>query len=193
MEHSREHENRMRQEFFQEVIDELESIQQMYDLDSCPKRLSSKASEPFQLVDNPLFEVVADWKSDNPLFVLNEGSSLVCHEEEEFDFKPWDPGSDSNSESRSQQGNDESTSVFYHLISPNIFSDFISFESWVNFLHQPLNSSWWSIYGKFAVRFSTFFIIIASMRVYADSMNFDVYEMVVSVFEQLISYIIHLS
>lgn len=60
MEHSREHENRIRQEFFQEVIDELESIQQMYDLDSCPKRLSSKTSEQFELVDNPLFEFVAD-------------------------------------------------------------------------------------------------------------------------------------
>ena len=72
MNHSRKHENRMRQEFFQEVIDELESIQQMYDLDNFPKQLSSKTSEHFQLVVNPLFEVVADWTSDNPLFLLNE-------------------------------------------------------------------------------------------------------------------------
>ena len=136
----------------------------MYDLDSCLKQLSSKTSEHFQLVENPLFEVVVDWTSDNPLFVLNEGSSLVCHEEEEFDFRPWDPSSDPSSESGSQQGNDESTSIAYHLISPNIFSDFTPFKSWVNFLFQPLNSSRWSIYVRFVVRFSASFIFITPLR-----------------------------
>lgn len=107
----------------------------MYDLDNYPKWLSSKTSEHFQLVDNCLFEVVADWMSDNPLLVLNEGSSLVFHKEKEFDFRLWDPYSDPSSESESQHGDDESTSIAYHLISPNIFSDFTPFRSWVNFLY----------------------------------------------------------
>lgn len=129
--------------------------------------------------------------------MLNEGSSLVCHEEEEFDFRLWDPGSDSSSESGSQQGNDESTYVAYHLICPNIFSDFTPFKSWVNFLQQPLNSFRWSIYVRFMVRFSASIIFIAPIRlgilqVYADSMNYDVHGMIVLAFEQLISYIIHL-
>ena len=70
MEHFQEHENRVRQEFFQDVIDELESIQQIYDLDSCPKWLSSKTSKHFQLVDNPLFEVVADWTIQQSSFCV---------------------------------------------------------------------------------------------------------------------------
>ena len=129
--------------------------------------------------------------------MLNEGSPLIFHEGEEFDFRLWDLGSDSSSESRAQQGNYESTSIVYYLINPNIFSDFILFRSWVHFLHQPLNSSRWGIFLTFVGRFSTSFILIAPMRlrilqVYDDSMNFDVHGMVVSAFEQFISYIIHL-
>ena len=40
--HFREHEHKERQEFFIEVIDELDSIQQMYDLDSCPSDQAPK-------------------------------------------------------------------------------------------------------------------------------------------------------
>lgn len=38
----REHENRERHEFFREVINELDSIQQTHDLDSCPNRPNTK-------------------------------------------------------------------------------------------------------------------------------------------------------
>ena len=42
MNHFWEHEGKERQKKFQEVIEELDSIQQTYDLDSCPKRPSAK-------------------------------------------------------------------------------------------------------------------------------------------------------
>ena len=106
MNQSQKHEDRMRQDFFLEVIDELESIQQTYDLDSCPKRLSNKTSDHFQLIDNSLFEVVVDWTSDNPLFMIDEGVSLVCLEEEEIDFRPWNADSNPNSDLGTQFGND---------------------------------------------------------------------------------------
>ena len=67
--------------------------------------------------------------------MIDEGISLVCFEEEEFDFRPWDPSSEPSSESGSQLGNDESTSVAHQLVNPNIFSDFNPFRSWVIFLH----------------------------------------------------------
>ncbi len=43
--HFQEHEGKERHKFFQEVIDELDSIQGIYDLDSCPKRPSTNFSD----------------------------------------------------------------------------------------------------------------------------------------------------
>ena len=74
--HSREQEDKERQVFFLEVIDELDSIQHMYALDNCLKQSSTKVSDHFQLIDNPVFEVDADWISDNPLFEVNEDSNF---------------------------------------------------------------------------------------------------------------------
>ena len=150
----------MTQEFFLEVIDELEGIQQTYDLDSCPKRLSSKTSDHFQLIDNPLFEVAADWTSDNPLFMIDEGVSLVCLEEEEIDFRPQNIDSDPNSGLGTQLGNDESTSVAYQLFNPNIFSDFNPLRSWMIFLHLLLSNSWWSSYVRNVVIFLAVYEIL---------------------------------
>ena len=39
-----------------------------------------------------MFEMDADWTSDNPLFVISEGTLSDCHEGDDFDFKILDPG-----------------------------------------------------------------------------------------------------
>ena len=85
--HSWEHEGKERLEFFQEVVNELGSIQQTYDLDSCPNRPSTDISNHIQLVDNPMFEVNADWTSDNPLFEISEETLFDSHDEDDLDFK----------------------------------------------------------------------------------------------------------
>ena len=197
MNQSWEHEDRMRHKFFLEVIDELESIQQTYDLDSCPKQLSNKTSDHFQFIDNPLFEVDADWMSDNPLFMMDEEVSFVCLEEEEIDFRPWNMDSNLNSDSGTQFRNDESTSVTYQLFNPNIFFDSNPLGSWVIFLHQLLSNSWWSSYVRVDVIFPTSFNFVAPMYLGVlqgddDGIGFDVLQIVVLAYEQLISYINHL-
>ena len=132
--------------------------------------------------------MAADWTSDNPLFMIDEGVSLVYLDEEEIDFKPWNTDSDPNSDSGTQLGNDESTSVAYQLISPNIFSDYNSLKSWVIFLHQLLGNSWWSSYVRNVVIFPASFIFIAPMywrvlQVDDYGIGFDVFEMVVLAYE----------
>lgn len=99
----------------------------MYDLDSCPKHSSIKTSDHIQLVDNPLFEVVADWTSDNPLFVVYEGIPFDFHEEDDFDFKILDLGTVPSSEYGSQDGGSDLTTIAGHWISPNMVFYFTSY------------------------------------------------------------------
>ena len=94
-----EHEGKERQEFFQKVIEELYSIQQTYDLDNYPKRPNTKVSDHIQLIDNPMFDVDVDWTSDNLLFEKNEGTPFDCHEEDDSDFRIWNPSTIPSSES----------------------------------------------------------------------------------------------
>ncbi len=89
--HFWEHEGKESREFFQEVIEEHDSIQRTYDLDSCPKRPSTKDLDHIWLIDNSMFEVNADWTSDNPLFEINEGTPFGYREEDDSDFRILNP------------------------------------------------------------------------------------------------------
>lgn len=103
---SREQENKERHEFFQEVIKELDSIRQIYDLDSCPNKSSNKILDHFQLVDNSLFEIDSDWTFDNPLFELEEKDPTDLNDEDEIDCKTSNPGIHTSVETWPQDYND---------------------------------------------------------------------------------------
>ena len=45
----------------------------------------------FQLVDNSLFEVDADWTFDNPLFELGTKDLSYSHDEDDPNQRTWDP------------------------------------------------------------------------------------------------------
>lgn len=79
------------------MIQELDSIQQTYDLDNCPRRFLDHREflgelDHFQKMDNSLFEMGAEWTFDNPLFELDEGDTSYSRDEDEIGCRVWDPG-----------------------------------------------------------------------------------------------------
>ena len=122
-----------RHEFFLEVIDELDSIQQTYDLDNCPKQPSSKTSDLFQFIDNSLFEVGAVWISDNPLFEVEERVPLDFLEEDDLDFRDSDQAIVLNNEPWSQDWCGEVTTTtplsfnLYMVLNSNLYIGWMDF------------------------------------------------------------------
>lgn len=149
--HSQKYEGKVRQEFFKKVIFELDSIQKTYDLDSCPKRPSTKVLDHIQLINNPMFGVDVDQISDNPLFEINEDTPLDCHKEDDSDFRIWKHVMIPINEYGSQYENGESNMVVHHWISPSKILDFTPYRSGLDFIHQPLDSFWCSIKGNYVL------------------------------------------
>ena len=98
-------------------------------MDSCPKRPSTKVIDHIHLIDNPVFEVNANWIFDNPLFEINKDSSLGYHEEDDSDFRIWKPDTILSNEYGSQDGNGDLTTVVDHWISLLWVPDFTPYRS----------------------------------------------------------------
>lgn len=79
---SREQENEQKVEEIKQVIGELDSLQQEFDLESVTRKLEvacvdvdqQDERDDFQVFDNPLYEVGAEATYDNSLFVLENVS-----------------------------------------------------------------------------------------------------------------------
>lgn len=92
-----------------------------------------------------MFEVDVDWISDNPLFEMDERALLDFHEEDDLDFRFMYLVAVPSGEFWSQDWCGELTTVAHLLNNPYMVSDSNLYMSWMDFILQQLNGSWWRI------------------------------------------------